>query len=392
MPKVRLPTATTTAETTTETKPIRAVEYIQNNKLTQKSYHNFINSLNTEKTKRNYHTILVPFLLNHKFSIERTDEFLNLPPKEIEEMIIHEIVNLQKKKKMSNSYITVLTSAIQQLCSMNDVTLSWKKIRKFVKTDIAKHTDEAYTHEDIRKLIAISDVRMKAVFLILASTGIRIGALRDIRLRNLTKLQNQNNIYKIVIYEGYKEQYFVFTTPECTAAIDEYLEYRKRSGELLNPNSYLIRESFDNSDFKQVREKSRQVATGTFRIIITNHLIKVGIRERLAPDGSQFSAKVRHPKATIHGFRKFTTTQMVNSKVNPEIREILLDHKICLAAAYYRPTEDEMLNEYLKAVDNLTINEENRLKRKIEVLTIEKSKVDIALASIEEMKKKIGMS
>ena len=94
----------------------------------------------------------------------------------------------------------------------------------------------------------------------------------------------------------------------------------------------------------------------------------------------------------VHGFRKFVTTQLVNSKVSPEIREMLLGHKIGLASAYYRPSEDEMLNEYLKAVDNLTINEENRLKRKVEVLTIEKSKVDFALASIEEMKKKIGMS
>jgi integrase len=334
--------------------------------------------------------MLVPFLLNHKFSIERTDEFLNLPVKEIEDMIIDEIVNLQQNKKMSSSYIKMLTSAIQHLCSMNDVTLNWKKIRKFVKTDIVKHTDEAYTHEDIRKLLAISDVRMKAVFLILSSTGIRIGALRDIRWRNLTKIQNEN-IYKIVIYEGYKEQYFVFTTPECTAAIDEYLEYRKRSGELLNPNSYLIRESFDNNDIRQVREKSRQVATGTFRIIISNHLIKVGIRERLTPDGTPFSAKVRYPKATIHGFRKFTTTQMVNSKVNPEIREMLLNHDIGLASAYYRPSEDEMLNEYLKAVDNLTITEEKKLRRKVEMLTMEKSKVDLALSQIEEMKARIGL-
>ena len=66
---------------------------------------------------------------------------------------------------------------------------------------------------------------------------------------------------------------------------------------------------------------------------------------------------------------------------------MLLGHKIGLASAYYRPSEDEMLNEYLKAVDNLTINEENRLKRKVEVLTVEKSKVDFALASIEEMKR-----
>ena len=50
----------------------------------------------------------------------------------------------------------------------------------------------------------------------------------------------------------------------------------------------------------------------------------------------------------VHGFRKFVTTQLVNSKVSPEIREMLLGHKIGLASAYYRPSEDEMLNEYLK--------------------------------------------
>jgi hypothetical protein len=33
-------------------------------------------------------------------------------------------------------------------------------------------------------------------------------------------------------------------------------------------------------------------------------------------------------------FVKFTTTQLVNSQVNPEIREMLLGHKIGLASAY----------------------------------------------------------
>jgi hypothetical protein len=57
---------------------------------------------------------------------------------------------------------------------------------------------------------------------------------------------------------------------------------------------------------------------------------------------------------------------------------MLLGHGIGLAGAYYKPTEDEMLEEYMKAADNLTINEENRLKKKVEMLTIEKSKVDQA--------------
>jgi integrase len=53
-----------------------------------------------------------------------------------------------------------------------------------------------------------------------------------------------------------------------------------------------------------------------------------------------------------HGFRKFFTTQLINSKVNPEIREMLLGHKIGFASCYYRPSVEEMLAEYEKAIDN----------------------------------------
>ena len=150
---------------------------------------------------------------------------------------------------------------------------------------------------------------MKAVFLVLASTGIRIDALHDIRLRNLTKVSSQENIYKIVIYEGHKEQYFTFVLPECTAIIDSYLEYRKRSGELLNPNSYLIREAFDNNDIKQVKELSRPITTSTLRNIIANHLRKVGIRQKISVSVSEYDHRKRHNKAR---FMALVNLQLLN--------------------------------------------------------------------------------
>ena len=63
-----------------------------------------------------------------------------------------------------------------------------------------------------------------------------------------------------------------------------------------------------------------------------------------------------HGIKIAHGFRKFFTTQLVNSKVNAEIREMLLGHKIGLVSCYYRPTVEEMYGEYEKAIDNLTIS------------------------------------
>jgi hypothetical protein len=64
-----------------------------------------------------------------------------------------------------------------------------------------------------------------------------------------------------------------------------------------------------------------------------------------------------------------STTQLISSKVNPKIREMLLGHKIGLASAYYRPIVEEVYKEYSKAIDNLTIDPANRLQRKIEFLT-----------------------
>ena len=78
---------------------------------------------------------------------------------------------------------------------------------------------------------------------------------------------------------------------------------------------------------------------------------------------------------------------MVNSKVNPEIREMLLGHNIGLAAAYYRPVFEEMEKEYGKAIDNLTIDPANRLQRKVETLTIEKSRVDKLEEKIRRIEK-----
>jgi hypothetical protein len=101
----------------------------------------------------------------------------------------------------------------------------------------------------------------------------------------------------------------------------------------------------------------------------------------------------RHKRKQIpvlHGFRKFFTKQLVDSKLNPEIREMLLGHKIRLASAYYKPTEQEMLNEYLKAINLLTINEENRLKLKLQqTIQIEKSQIESLKADFEKFKNEV---
>jgi hypothetical protein len=43
--------------------------------------------------------------------------------------------------------------------------------------------------------------------------------------------------------------------------------------------------------------------------------------------------------------------------------EKLLSHSIGISNSYYRPTENELLEDYLKAVESLTINKTNNNKK-----------------------------
>jgi len=212
---------------------------------------------------------------------------------------------------------------------------------------------------------------MKVCILVYASTGIRKSALPSIQMRHLEKI-DKANLYKITVYSGEKkDQYIAFTTPECAKTIDEYLDYRTRLGEILTPESYLIREDFDINDMEQIRSKSRKISHRTIGVNLYSLSIKAGIRER---SGDQFARK-RIP--LFHGFRKFFTTQSVNSDVNPIHGLMLEGHSTGIRDHYARPKEQKILEEYLKAVNELTINEENRLKIKVQKLEKEKDKFDL---------------
>src|SRR5919108_238885 len=74
--------------------------------------------------------------------------------------------------------------------------------------------------------------------------------------------------------------------------------------------------------------------------------------------------KIRKNVKLTAGFRKLFDTQLIYADVKPAIKEMLMGHSIGLDDHYFKPGENDVLQEYLKAV-----NEENRLKRKVKELT-----------------------
>jgi len=350
-------------------------------------YFNFINSLETESTKVNYRYFIFKFLQQHNTNLV---SFLKLPPDEMRNVIIRYVVGL----KLSKQYKQLVFYSLKHACEMNDILLNWKKMSKFVKASPEVHNDQimngnnrhdrGYTREEILKIISHCGQRIKMIFLLLASTGVRSGVLPALRIRNLKKTAQGG--YKITVYEGEKEEYFTFCTPECGKEIDTYLEFRRKHSEVITGDSFLIVKRFDTN--LNIKIRGKPFAPQSLQVMLDDYIVNSGVKVRDRGNANRYKRK---PVPMFHGFRKFFTTQLVNSKINPEIREMLLGHKIGLASCYYRPSEEEMYAEYEKAIDNLTINEENRLRRKVENLEIEKSRMDIMSSQIAELQRVSGI-
>jgi integrase len=219
------------------------------------------------------------------------------------------------------------------------------------------------------------------MILFYVSTGVRKSALIDLKLKHLKKI-DEYGCYKITIYENTKDEYYTFCTPECAAAISSYLEQRKQAGEIINKESYLFRNEFNYFDSHGVRHP-RPLTQNGLSGLIRNLLLVCGLR-----DGNE-NRYQRHEKAMFHAFRKFFDTSLINSDVNQMVKELLMGHSVGLDNSYYRPNEDKMLTEYMKAVDILTLNEEERLRIKVGQLVEKQDEISLMKLKHEQEIKQV---
>jgi integrase len=164
----------------------------------------------------------------------------------VESKIIDHIKYLHEVQHLGYLSIQTHLSGILRFFAMNDYHLNIKKIRRFLPEDESEYytKDRPYSVKEIEQILSKCDVRSRAMVLIMSSTGMRIGGLRELRIGDIRKI-NEFGLYLIWVYNRYRrDRYFTFCTPECAVAIDAYLDFRRKFGEELKDNSPLIRERF----------------------------------------------------------------------------------------------------------------------------------------------------
>jgi integrase len=307
---------------------------------------------------------------------------------------------MKEKEGLSYSTIHSTLASIVHFFEINDVSINKRKLNKFKGENIAKFEYRSYTHEEINTILSWVDERAKASVLLMASTGMRVGALPDIKLKHLRRwnISNDNSgsglaqyVYQITVYANSpNHKYKTFCTPESAKIIDEYLEFRKRHGDNIKRDpatgnwlpgeSSLFVRNF-NTEQQMLRNLPNSVMFAisvvpkTFTRAIIKALEQSGKRDRLklveeqgSTDYEKRSSYAKHKNEIhpCHSLRIFAVSQMQRAKIDKRIREMLVGHKTGLDSVYYKPQEEEILAEFLKAVDFLTINSEHGLKKQLD--------------------------
>jgi integrase len=130
---------------------------------------------------------------------------------------------------------------------MADLFIQWKKITRGLPKGKKYADDRILTLEEIRKVVEYPDRGIKAIVYTMASSGIRIGAWDYLKWEHITPIERNAEVVaaKMIVYAGDDEEYFTFISGEAWQALKDWMNYRKRSGELITGESWVMRDLWD---------------------------------------------------------------------------------------------------------------------------------------------------
>jgi len=227
-----------------------------------------------------------------------------------------------------------------------DMEFRWKKVE--LGRNRTVEMDRPPTKEELMQMTDRPGAKGALIAKLLTSSGIRIGTLAGLRLKHLD-LDRYPDVGVIHIPAELNKSripYTTFITPQAKRSLRAYLSSREKRGEKLGPESpVLIRST----------RPIGPVVPNTIGRAWDRMVDRVGLGERSR----------RHRLLRPHSARKYYATALTRAGVSASARERMLGHfsgfsdpNLALDSAYYRPFEEELLLEYRKAIQTLSISEE----------------------------------
>lgn len=274
----------------------------------------------------------------------------------------------------SGSKIKLFIHAWQKFCKSNGIIINWDSLLENIpRKQIRREADDdAYISDQIRKMLKFAtDIRVQVAILFMSSSGIRREAMTILQHKHVVPVEvNGEKFAKIITYnEEEGSTYTTFISPEAYNRYLEYLEQRKRNGDIITGDSYVLIKKL-NVDKGTINNS--KIENSTLNRLIERVLIMSGVRERSDSYSHRYKVKM------LHGFRSFFYETLKKVRKNgiqaipTEICHTLLGDKGFSPSSpmdrnYDKKTDEEftyneLLQAYILGIPDLTISNEAREK------------------------------
>ncbi|MCZ9312302.1 MAG: site-specific integrase [Methanocorpusculum sp.] len=229
---------------------------------------------------------------------------------------------------------------VMQYLKMNGIVFSEVQhmlISGRVPRVVAVHDEDYLDTARLRSILAQSDVFLRAVVLVLASSGMRIGECCTFELSQLQ--ENEIHMRANQMKAGKPHVYFI--SQEARQAVDEWLKMRDTYAALALARTEKCL-GYEYSKSNAVFPYSYTVVSFKFRLVLQ----KAGLYE--------LDPVTRRGRLTLHGIRKWADSTM-KMYISSNLANALIGHFEPGDSSYRRYTREQLREAYAKVEPYLTI-------------------------------------
>jgi len=255
--------------------------------------------------------------------------------------------------------IQLKLAALKMFLLENEIELPqkfWRRIRRRIKGSRALTLDKVPSNLELRKLIMHMPVQGKALFLLLSSSGMRIGEALQLKLSDVNVNLNPIRVEIRGEYTKTGNSRVAFTSRETKEALEEWFKLREQYIMSAHGKSHLYLK-------KKAEEDDRlfPFEDSTAYMIWRNALSRAEMSER----DKNTNRRKLHP----HVLRKFFRTRL-GSVIPVDVVEALMGHEGYLTEVYRRYSMEDLAKFYLQGESALLVfteaGEVTRLRQEVE--------------------------
>jgi integrase len=238
--------------------------------------------------------------------------------------------------------VRLMLAAVRSFLIENNVELPtkfWRRLIKRVRGSRALTLDRVPSNVELRRILMHAPIHGKAFFLMLSSSGMRIGEAMQLTPGDIEfeKQPCQINIQGKYTKTGNSR--VAFMSREAKEAIEEWLKVRTKYLEAAIKKSHKYRKKSEDS-------RIFPFENNTAYAIWTNSLRKSGFLKK----DTQTNRHTLHP----HVLRKFFRTKL-GSLIPVDVVEALMGHEGYLTDVYRRYSQEDLAKFYMQGEPALTI-------------------------------------